>query len=142
MLFNLEELVIKSIKVPFSSRAILDEERLLDLLEELRTALPKEIEEAQAVMAQRDELLNEAQRRAEAILQDARETASRMVDENEVISAANAEAEKVRADLAREMQVQQAGADRYADEVLAELEAKIARALSTIQNGRSQLNTK
>lgn len=132
--------MIKSIKVPFSSRAILDEERLLDLLEELRAALPRELEEAQAVLTQRDELLKEAQRRAEAIMQDARDAASRMIAENEVMSAAQAEAEKVRAELAREMQAQQAGADRYADEVLAELETKIARALSTIQNGRSQLS--
>lgn len=142
MLFSIEELVIKSIKVPFSSRAILDEERLLDLLEELRASLPKEIEEAQALLTQRDELLAEAQRRAEAILHDACEAANRMIDENEVMSAAQAEAERVRAELAQEMQSQQAGADRYADEVLAELEAKIARALSTIQNGRSQLNVK
>ncbi len=142
MLFSIEELVIKSIKVPFSSRAILDEERLLDLLEELRATLPKEIEEAQALLTQRDELLAEAQRRAEAIMTDAREAANRMIDENEVMARAQAEADKVRAELAQEMQVQQAGADRYADEVLSELEAKIARALSTIQNGRSQLNVK
>lgn len=139
MLFSIEELVIKSLKVPFSSRAILDEERLLDLLEELRSTLPKEIAEAQAILTQRDELLKEAQKRAEAMLYDAREAATRMLDESEVMMAAQAEADRVRAEIARDMQAQQAGADRYADEVLCELEAKIARALSTIQNGRSQL---
>lgn len=96
--------------------------------------------EAQAVITQRDELLGEAQRRAEAILSDARQASSQLVSESELVAAAQAEAARIRAELDRDLHAQQAGADRYADEVLSELESKIARALSTIQNGRAQLN--
>lgn len=113
---------------------------MLDLLEELRRNLPQELSAAQAVLTQRDELLAEAQRQAEQILADARMAAHQMVRESELVKAAEAEADRVRSDLARDIQSQQSGADRYADEVLAELESKIARALSTIQNGRTQLN--
>lgn len=118
---------------------MVDEERLLDLLVELRTALPKEISEAEALLSQRDELLGEAHRRAEEIMVEARQTASTLLDQSEIVAAAHGEAERVKAESARDIQAQQAGADRYADEVLGELEAKIARALSTIQNGRQHL---
>lgn len=137
----IEEVVIKSVKVPFSSRAIVDEERLLDLLEELRASMPREIAAAQSLLAQHDELLKEATRRAEEIVGEAREMAVQLVNESTLVQAAQAESERLRHEAARDIIQQQAGADRYADEVLAELESKIARALSTIQNGRSQLNT-
>lgn len=139
MLFALEELIIKSIKVPFSSRAVVDEERMLDLLEALRSTLPKEIDESKRLLMQRDELLEEAHRKAALVLDEARQAAASMVATNEIARAAEAEAQRVRDELALDLQQQQAGADRYADEVLAELEAKISRALTTIQNGRSQL---
>lgn len=127
--------------MPFSSRAVIDEERLLDLLEELRASLPKELAAASSLIAQRDELLKEAKRRAEEIVGEAREMAVQLVSESTLVAAAQAEANRVRHEAARDILSQQAGADRYADEVLAELESKIARALSTIQNGRSQLST-
>lgn len=141
MLLAIEEVVIKSVKVPFSSRAVIDEERLLDLLEELRAAIPKELMAAKAMLAQRDELLLEAHRRAEEIVGEAREMVVQLVSQSSMVAAAEAEAERLRQEAARDIVLQQAGADRYADEVLAELESKIARALSTIQNGRSQLTT-
>jgi cell division septum initiation protein DivIVA len=139
LLLSLEELVVKSVKVPFSSKAVIDEERALDLLEALRRNLPAELSAAQSLLTQRDELLKEAQRQAEQLMADARNAAQAMVRDSELVKATEAEAERLRSELSREIQAQQSGADRYADEVLAELEAKIARALSTIQNGRQQL---
>lgn len=113
---------------------------MLDLLEALRTALPKEIEEAQKLVGQRDELLREAHSKAETMLEETRRQAAQLVSASELVRSTQEEAQRVRDDLARDIQSQQAGADRYADEVLAELEAKIARALVTIQNGRGQLH--
>lgn len=132
---------MKCPRVPFTSRALVDEDRLLDLIEELRSLLPPEIQQAKDVMAQRDQMLIEAQRHAEATLAEARHQAQMMTSDHAVARAAAEEAERVRRQLEQDTINQQAGADRYAEELLTDMETKISRALSIIQNGRSMLNT-
>lgn len=132
---------MKCPRVPFTSRALVDEDRLLDLIEELRNLLPPEIQQAKDVMAQRDQMLIEAQRQAEATLSEARHQAQMMTSDHAVARAAAEEAERVRRQLEQDTIAQQAGADRYAEELLTDMETKISRALSIIQNGRSMLNT-
>lgn len=64
----------------------------------------------------------------------------RLVSETEIYRQAQQEADRVIRDAHIQIHEQQASADQYADEVLAELENKIGRALQTIKNGRQQLS--
>jgi regulator of protease activity HflC (stomatin/prohibitin superfamily) len=134
-------LVVKCPRIPFSSRALVDEDRLLDLIEELRNLIPPELQQAQEVMAQRDQLLADAKREADLLVNEARRQAHAMTADHVITQEALQEAEKVRKQLEQDLMQQQAGADRYAEELLVDLEAKIARALTIIQNGRTMLNT-
>ncbi|MBU6428139.1 MAG: ATP synthase F0 subunit B [Cyanobacteria bacterium REEB65] len=135
------ETVINAIKIPFSRLSLINEDRLLDLIEELEGALPAELQRAEELLAERDKVLAEARRQADEIVGQARSQAQHLVAESSVLKAAMAEAERIRQELDLEQQRQQAGADRYADEVLADLESKLSRALSTVQNGRQSLGT-
>ncbi len=119
----------------------MDEDRLLDLIEELRNLIPPELQQAQEVMAQRDQMLADAKREADLIVNEARRQAHAMTADHTITQEALLEAEKVRKQLEQDLTQQQAGADRYAEELLVDLEAKIARALTIIQNGRTMLNT-
>lgn len=119
----------------------MDEDRLLDLVEELRNLIPPEVQQAQDLMAQKDQLLTDAQREADLVLSEARRKAHSLIAEHSIMQEALTEADKVRKQLEQDAATQQAGADRYAEELLVDLEAKIARALTIIQNGRTMLNT-
>lgn len=132
---------MKCPRIPFSSRALVDEDRLLDLVEELRNLMPPEIQQAQELVAQRDQILADAKREADLLVTDARRQAHALTAEHSITQEALAEAEKVRKQLEQDAATQQAGADRYAEELLVDLEAKIARALTIIQNGRTMLNS-
>ena len=63
----------------------------------------------------------------------------RAVSETEIYRQAQVEADRLVREAHIQVHEQQAHADQYADEVLAELENKIGRALQTIKNGRQQL---
>ncbi|MBI6545606.1 MAG: hypothetical protein HY692_02360 [Cyanobacteria bacterium NC_groundwater_1444_Ag_S-0.65um_54_12] len=140
LIHQLGEMVIRGFKVPFVHYTVLQEDRILDLLEELELSLPEELLRAQEVIAQREHLFDEARRKADDILQQAKQQARVLVSESEIVKQANSEAERMQQEIAAEVQRQQAGADSYADEILAELEAKVSRALSTVQNGRQSVN--
>lgn len=113
---------------------------MIDLLDSLRKSLPLQIRQAEEIVAQADTLLDEAKRRSETFIASAEQQVNRMVAETEIVQAAMLEAERIRMATDEDLQQQQIQADRYAEDVLTDLEAKITRVLTTIQNGRNQLN--
>ena len=89
-----------------SDKIVVPKEELLDLLDELRLRTPDEIKKYQKIVASRDAILNEAEKKAAMIISNAQEKASRMVSEheitqqaynqaNELIKDANAEAVRI-----------------------------------------------
>ncbi len=140
LIHQIADLVVHSFKFPFVHYSVLHEDRMLDLIEELESTLPDELKQAQEVVAQREKLMAEARKEAEEIVGQARLQARSLLAENDLVKAAQAEADRIRQDLSAESTRTLAGADRYADDTLAELEAKVSRALATVQNGRQQLN--
>lgn len=136
---QLEDLILNSPKVPLTSKIIIDEDNLINLIDDIRQELPGEFRNAQEIVAQRDSLLAEAQREADAIRSSADRDRMRAVSDTEVYRQAQVEADRLIREAHIQLHEQQASADQYADEVLAELESKIGRALQTIKNGRQQL---
>jgi len=159
---ELVALVESARAMPLSSSCVLPREEALDLLDELRAALPLALEDAREVMAAREELLGQARDRRDRLTADAREeaervlaaaraaadrlqadaraTAVRMVSADGVRRAAEAEARGIlqaAEDRARRLR---ADADAYADERLAVLEDTLARLLGTVERGRDLLS--
>lgn len=136
---QLEDLILNSPKVPLTNRIIIDEDRLIDLIDHIRQELPAEFRQAQEIVGQRDQVLAEAQREAESIRTTAERDRMRAVSDQEIYKQAQIQADQLIREAHIQVHEQQASADQYADEVLAELENKIGRALQTIKNGRQQL---
>lgn len=140
LIHQIGDLVMHSFKFPFVHYTVLNEDRFLDMLEELEISLPEELKQAQEVIANRDKILADAKRDAEETVSQAKLQARTLLSDSEILRQATTEAERIRQDLVAEQQKSQVGAERYADDTLAELEAKVTRALATVQNGRTQLN--
>ncbi|MGB4164431.1 MAG: ATPase, partial [Bacillota bacterium] len=77
LLDRLEELMESAAKIPFSSKVILDQDEVLDILDRLRAELPEEYQKAQEVLAKREAVLLDARRQAADILGDARNQVAR-----------------------------------------------------------------
>lgn len=101
--------------------------------------MPSEFRHAQEICAQREVILQEAQREAETAKANAERMQKQMLTETEIYRLGQAEADRLIRDAHIQIHEQQAQADHYADEVLAELESKIGKALATIKNGRQYL---
>ncbi|MHB8918602.1 MAG: ATPase [Desulfocucumaceae bacterium] len=142
-LFNalneLEEIVENSIKVPMTRRVLVDEDRLLDMLDRIRTTLPEEIRQAKWIIQEREKVLAETKKEAGRIMEDVQKQMERRVDESEITRQAKIKAEETieRAEnIAREIKQ---GAREYADELLNELEKRIENVISEIRTGRAEL---
>jgi cell division septum initiation protein DivIVA len=136
---ELVALVESARAVPLSASCVLPREHVLDLLDELRGALPRALADAREVLFAREELLGQARDRRDRVTADARAEADRRVSAEGVRRAAEAEARGV-IEAARERADRMcADADAYADERLAALEDTLARLLGTVERGREVL---
>jgi len=122
-----------------STKIIVNNDEIDELLRELRMKTPDEIKRYQKIIANRDALLADAEDQANAIRDRAREEAKQMVNENEITRQAyeqageimqNAQesAETMLREANEEAESLRAGALIYTNDILAEVEKVLANA--------------
>ena len=121
---------IRSAKpVPFSASAMVNKKSLVDRLEEVRENLPREIRQAQHVVADRAEALSQTRAEAEAMIREAEVERDRLLARTEIVSAASREADRIIEDAkirAREIRME---AEDYVDAKLANFEIVLQKTL-------------
>ncbi|HHX44161.1 MAG TPA: ATP synthase F0 subunit B [Chloroflexi bacterium] len=132
---RLEDLVERGWRSPVGRKVLVDEEMLLNIIDQMRISIPKEIQEAAEVQAERDRVLARAQEEARRIILQARDEAERMLDEDAVRSWARAEAEAMLSAAYEQAAQVTVGADAYAEEQLRELERTVSELARVIQRG-------
>ena len=132
---RLEELFNESRPIPLTHSVIMDENRLMDIIDQMRVSIPDEIKKAQQINVQRDRILAQAQEEANRTLALAREKSEKMVERNELTQASQARRDQIIEQARREALITQKEADRYVVETLTNLESELTRALTQVQNG-------
>jgi len=154
---RLEELVGEARKLPVGGGLVLSRQRLLDLIDRMRVAVPKEVYDAREVIEKRDEVLADATAEASRIIARAKEEVEERLKETEVVKAAEERARQILAqgqerllELSREAEAQAAGrlddaqeaareqmreADVYALQTLRKLETELNEFIATVRRG-------
>ncbi|HEX5503326.1 MAG TPA: hypothetical protein VFW96_11945 [Thermomicrobiales bacterium] len=137
---RLEAMVNSGRRVPLSSRVMLEEEDVLALVEQMRQAVPKEIQQARRVLQEREQIIKQAQSEAEKVATMARERAEYMIDREGVLSMAKERGEQVLTDAQRDAQQTRSEIEDYAVDVLALLEQQLQHQLLQVRNGLQELH--
>jgi len=154
---RLEELVGEARKLPVGGGLVLSRQRLLDLIDRMRVAVPKEVYDAREVIEKRDEVLADATAEASRIIARAKEEVEERLKETEVVKAAEERARQILAgaqerllELSREAEAQAAArlddaqdaareqmreADVYALQTLRKLETELSEFIATVRRG-------
>ncbi len=135
------EMVDEAKNVPLMpSQCMLDRERILDLLEEVRIQLPPEMAEARELVSKRREYLASAQRESETITRRAEQEAKRMMEEDTVLL----QSRKMAADLVQtakeESLTLRRSANDYCEDALRRTEEAVTEACSEIKKSRARFS--
>ncbi len=137
---KLDELVHNAKRVPLTDSVRVDKEAIYDIVDQMRTTIPKDIEQARWVVKTREELLAEAKRNAERIVTEARERHTQLVSQHELTHQAELAAKEITDDAQiREREIR-LGAEDYADEILNSLEVNLSKLIAAVQRGREHLH--
>jgi vacuolar-type H+-ATPase subunit H len=132
---RLEELFNESRPIWLTHSVIVDEDRMLDLIDQMRVAVPEEIKKAQQIITQRDRILAQAKEEANRTIALAREKAEKQLEDNEIIESAKNRADEIVEQAHNDALDAQREADKYIMETLTSLELHLDRLLAQVRNG-------
>lgn len=136
---RLEELFNDSRTIPFTHNVVVDEDRMLELIDQMRIAIPDEVKKSQQLLNQRDRIIAQAQEEAARTVALAREKAEDMIQRDQIVSGARHRAEQILAQARADAEATRRDADDYVMEVLKHLDADLERLLNQVRNGLAAL---
>lgn len=151
LLDELEEKMEGAASVPFSGKALIDREDVLELIKEIRIQLPDEVKQAKWIKDERSKILSDAQEETERLVQkaqsdmnqmmsDAHAQAMALVDQSEIMKLARKKADELINESVEKSDEIKTGSYCYADEILENLEKELHRMLITVNDNRKELD--
>lgn len=135
----LTEAVSGARAMPMSSSVLVSKAELLDLVDQARQALPTQLGQAEALLAEADTARAAARAEAERIVQAAQQRSAELVSEHEVVVQAVEEAHRIAQEAQDQATRLRREADDYCDRRLAEFEIDLGKVLAQVQAGRAKL---
>jgi alkanesulfonate monooxygenase SsuD/methylene tetrahydromethanopterin reductase-like flavin-dependent oxidoreductase (luciferase family) len=132
---RLEDLFNKSHAIPLTHNVIVDEDKFLDIIDQMRISVPEEVKKAQEVFTKKDRVMAQAQEEANRTLQLARDKADDLIGKEALVTDAKRRAEQIIEQARAEGDNIKTAADHYAQDSLSNLEHALEQLLTQVRNG-------
>jgi hypothetical protein len=132
---RLEELFNESKSIPLTRNVMVDEDRMLDIIDQMRIAIPEEVKKAQQLLGQRDRVLAQAQEEANRTLELARQKADQLTAKEAVVLEAQRRADAILVQARGDADNIRGDADDYVMKSLTQLQAELERITNQVING-------
>lgn len=139
LLERLESQIATGTGVPRTRKVLVNKDAVLDLIDQLRVAVPEEIHAAKRINAESERIIEKAQDEAARVTARAQEQAAYLIGEKGLTEAAQAEGRQIVAEASAAADDTRAGADDYAVQILGTLEGEVRKALAGIEKGMDVL---
>jgi cell division septum initiation protein DivIVA len=132
---RLEELFNDAKAVPFTHNVVVDEDRMLEIIDQMRIVIPDEVKKAQQVLSQRERFLAQAQEEADRTISLAREKAEQVAAKDNIVVEAQRRAEQIVTQARADAEATRRDADDYVVDTLLQLQDNLDKVLNQIRNG-------
>ena len=136
---RLEEIFNSGSTIPLTHKLMVDEDRVLEIIDQMRVSIPEEVKKSQQVLAQRDRVLAQAQEEAARTVALAKEKSEHMLSREALVQSAQVRAEQMIQAARIDAEAIRAEADDYTLDVLTKLEAELVKSLTQARNGIAKL---
>ena len=122
-------------------KCIIEREKALSLLDEMKARLPVEVAEARRLVSARDEFISNARKEADALRRQAEEQARRMVDSQEIVRVARQRSTDMLTSAETKSRELKRVASEYVDDALRRTEEAVAAALDDVRQSRARFRS-
>ena len=139
LLEDLESLVLNASKMPFTSKKMIEEEELLQIIDDLKASMPEELEQSQKVLAEKDKIIADAQRHADSMVAQAKDYIAKLTEESELVRQAQEQENQIVVSATKSSDELKSSSITYAGDVLKYVETTLQKTLASIQQNRESL---
>ena len=132
---RLEELFNESRPIPLTNNVVVDEDRMLDIIDQMRVAIPEQVKLAEKLLAERDRTLAQAQEQAKRTVNIAKEKSEGLLERDTIVEAAQVRADQIIEQAHLDGEATRRETDQYVLETLTNLEIEMERLVSQVRNG-------
>jgi cell division septum initiation protein DivIVA len=136
---RLEALLSKGGRVPMTAKVLVSEDEFLDIVEQMRIAVPEEIKQAKKVQQDRERVLAQAQEEAARLLALAKEDSARLVNDSAISKAAQERAKQIEEQAHANAETIRQGADSYAAQVLGDIQSRLEEIAQHVASLQTQV---
>lgn len=126
---SLEELVVQARRLPVGGNLVVDRKRMLDLIDQLRLAVPNDLRQAAQVLESREQIVESGHRTAKEIVEEAEVERAQLINQNDIVMEAQERGHAILTDAEQEARRTVADADATAAAHLSEAADAAAREL-------------
>ena len=123
-------------------KVLIDQEQFLDMLADLRSQLPRELEDARRIVADRSNILETAKKEAEMTTRVAEERARKLVDHDEIVKQAQMKANEIMSTAQLQSRELKKAAMEYADSMLAQVDEQLNKSLIEVRQRRQSFRSR
>lgn len=124
-----------------ADKCVVERDRVMDILDEIKAQLPAEIEESKKLMAAKNEYIASAKSEADSIRKVAEEQARKFVDEQEITRLAKTKVQEMLTEAERKSAELRKVANDYAADTLKRTEDAIEAALDEVRQSRASFRS-
>lgn len=143
---RLENLIAGSRRMPLFNQIMLKESDILNIIEQMRTAIPDEIKQSRRIIQDKERILAQAQADASALLARAREESERAMNREGLLRAAEDRSKDMVRQAEEQSEQIKIEADAYVAETLralrdhlSSIELEVGRSILSIEKGLASL---
>ena len=123
-------------------KVLIDQEQFLDMLADLRSQLPRELEDARRIVADRSNILETAKKEAEMTTRVAEERTRKLVDHDEIVKQAQMKANEIMSTAQLQSRELKKAAMEYADSMLAQVDEQLNKSLIEVRQRRQSFRSR
>ena len=139
LLEELENLIVTSNNMIMTNKKLIEEEEIMRIVDALTESLPLELEESRRIVAERDHIVAEGQKQADALIEQAKEYIQKLTEESELVKQAQEHANHIIAEANKSSEELKNSSIQYASDVFKYVESNLERTLEALQENRQTL---
>lgn len=137
---ELYAMVEKAWSLPLShGRAVLDGDEVKNILDEIKQALPQEIRQAKAIVADRSQIISDARQEAETIVRLAEERKKAMINQHEIVKQAQQKSNDMISQTQAKIREMRKASNDYIDDLMKRTDDALAANLAELRKTRQSI---
>lgn len=125
LLEYLQEIIESSSKIPVTGKAVINKREILDIIDQIINHLPDEFKKSQWICDEKERILVDAKNQAKIFENETVDKIRKKVEKQDLVKEAQTRAEEIIASAQRDAKIMRLGAKDYADEILSQLDKEI-----------------